>query len=313
MKIWIKRLLPVCAVTLLLVAFGSQLPAAVEALVGAKLAFLVAVFMGLVAYTWCNASIWSDVLAGLGQHPGRGRATRLWIRSEVMKWLPGGIWGYASRVVKAPEIGVGRQVAGASLLVELLLTIAAWGTLATLGLLGSGRQLLGLMLLPDGRTAGWIALLVVVVGLVVFKLRSRIWDALCRRMAPLRDASWDLPALGRAFVSYLGLSVFHAVLLKVLVLAFIPETEGLAFFASVDGLAWLIGFFAVGVPGGIGVREAGMTWLLGQVMPLPEAVAIAVAWRALQLAAEMAVLGGTFLVRPDEGRRTCLDASRVSL
>lgn len=306
-------MLPVVAVGILLVGFGSQLPSAAQAAANANGLLLFAVFAGLVAYTWLNASVWSDVLAGLGEQPGRVRATRLWIRSEVMKWLPGGIWGYASRVVKAPEIGVERSVAGASLVAELLLTIAAWAVLALIGLIGSGSLLLGLVEMPS-TSALMIAVSGFLLGLMAMVvLRRRLWHVIAARLAPLRDRSWKVSSLVRAFVTYLGLCLFHAALLHVLVLAFLPETEGLAFFATVDGMAWLIGFFAIGVPGGIGVREAGMAWLLGQVMPMPEAVAIAVSWRALQLAAEMSVLAGTFLIRPIRACGTCLDASRVSL
>ncbi|MFC7337432.1 hypothetical protein ACFQY0_09620 [Haloferula chungangensis] len=313
MKIWIKRMLPLVAVGMLLVGFGSQLPAAAASAANANGLLLLAVFAGLVVYTWFNASIWSDVLAGLGENPGRVKATRLWIRSEVMKWLPGGIWGYASRVVKAPEIGVERSVAGASLVAELLLTIAAWSVLALVGLIGSGRLLAGLIELPDAAVVQVAALLGVAACVVVLVFRGRLWRAIVGRLAPLRERSWKASSLLRAFASYLGLCLFHAALLQVLVLAFLPESEGLTFFATVDGMAWLIGFFAIGVPGGIGVREAGMAWLLGQVMPMPEAVAIAVSWRALQLAAEMSVLAGTFLIRPLRPFGTCLDASRAGL
>jgi hypothetical protein len=313
MKIWIRKMLPVVAVGMLLVGFGSQLPSAAEAAANANGLLLFAVFAGLVAYTWLNASVWSDVLAGLGEQPGRVRATRLWIRSEVMKWLPGGIWGYASRVVKAPEIGVDRSVAGASLVAELLLTITAWGMLALVGLIGSGRLLLGLVEMPSSSVMMIAASLGLIGFVAVLVFRRRLWGMIAARLAPLGNRSWKVSSLARAFVSYLGLCLFHAALLHVLVFAFLPETEGLAFFATVDGMAWLIGFFAIGVPGGIGVREAGMAWLLGQVMPMPEAVAIAVSWRALQLAAEMSVLAGTFLIRPIRTCGTCLDASRVSL
>jgi hypothetical protein len=181
------------------------------------------------------------------------------------------------------------------------------------GLIGSGRLLLGLVDLPESSTL-LIAAAISGFGLVaMFLLRRPLWKAISARLAPLRERSWKVSSLVRAFISYLGLCLFHAALLHGLVLAFLPETEGLAFFATVDGMAWLIGFFAIGVPGGIGVREAGMAWLLGQVMPMPVAVAIAVSWRALQLAAEMAVLAGTFIFRPAPAVGTCLDVSRVSL
>ena len=59
---------------------------------------------------------------------------------------------------------------------------------------------------------------------------------------------------------------------------------------GVNAAGWLIGFFALGVPGGIGVREAGAGLLLAPVLPWQEAALAAVLWRVVQIAAELASL-----------------------
>jgi uncharacterized membrane protein YbhN (UPF0104 family) len=57
-----------------------------------------------------------------------------------------------------------------------------------------------------------------------------------------------------------------------------------------NAIGWLIGFFAIGVPGGIGVREAGTALLLVPVMPWHEAALAGILWRVVQIVAELASL-----------------------
>ena len=255
--------------------------------------------MGLVVYTVLNASVWCDVLRALGWNGARLPATRVWVRSEAMKWLPGGIWGYASRVVRAPLIGVARPVAAASLVAELMLTIAAWAILAALGMVLDGRiirRLVEAFAAGEGGITGGLLVPLVGLGLLLpcaLAMLAPVRRAVLRRLEPLRIGSWRLRPLARALASYLGLCLFHAALLMLLVRAFHPAGFGFWPAAAADGGAWLIGFFAIGVPGGIGVREAGIAWFLGAHIPPAEAMAVAVLWRALQVAAELTALAAS--------------------
>jgi uncharacterized membrane protein YbhN (UPF0104 family) len=64
-----------------------------------------------------------------------------------------------------------------------------------------------------------------------------------------------------------------------------------------NAIGWLIGFFAIGVPGGIGVREAGTALFLAPVMPWQEAVLAGILWRVVQIVAELASLVPWLFVR----------------
>lgn len=293
-KRFVKPLLLSCAVGIPIWALSQNFHAVAAAAQSAKLELFPLVLLGLIVYTIVNASIWTTVLHGLGQNVTRLQATRAWIEAEAMKWLPGGIWGYASRVVRAPQIGVNRTIASASLVTELLLTIAAWFLCAIAGAWASGW--LGKLLeelLPQGNHRGALLLGVLIGASVLFGLLIRhplVRSKLESRFAPLREAQFKVAFLIRAFVSYLLLCVFHASLLQLLAHAVHPGGINLAEASCFDGTAWLIGFFAIGVPGGIGVREAGLAYLLHHCMPMNEAMAIAVIWRALQIVSEMLAL-----------------------
>lgn len=293
-KVIFKRLLLLLAIGLPLWALSRSLPQVASIAAQTNVYTILGVYLGLVIYTLCNASVWSDVLGSMGHRPGRVRATRLWIECEAMKWLPGGIWGYASRVVKAPDIGVSRKTASASLAIELLLTIAAWAAIGLVGL-SLDPAIRDQVLTLFSPLLGHLHLtsLAITAGLVLIMspwALSFVRKQLITRFSSLRGTALRPSLLGRSFASYLGLCVLHAALLVVLVGA-VSQT-GISLFSALaaDGGAWLIGFFAIGIPGGIGVREAGITWFLAAHITTPEAMTVAVLWRALQIGAELTTL-----------------------
>ncbi len=59
---------------------------------------------------------------------------------------------------------------------------------------------------------------------------------------------------------------------------------------GINACGWLLGFLAIGAPGGIGVREAGCAVLLSAVMPLPSAIAGSVLWRLVMIVDEFVCL-----------------------
>ncbi len=64
---------------------------------------------------------------------------------------------------------------------------------------------------------------------------------------------------------------------------------------AANSIAWLAGLFALFAPGGLVVREATIAVLLCGLMPPEQAVTVALAWRAVQVAAEV---GGTVAILP---------------
>lgn len=256
------------------------------------------VFLGLVLYTLCNASVWSDVLASLGHRPGKVRTTRLWIECEAMKWLPGGIWGYASRVVKAPTLGVSRKAAGASLALELLLTIGAWMAIALIGLAcdpAIRNQVLALFspLFESVTSNNWL-IATATIALILLPLAFPFLKGqVAKRLGSLKGCRARTSLLARSFGSYFVLCLLHAVLLTILVSAVSQGSISLTSALAADGGAWLIGFFAIGIPGGIGVREAGITWFLAAHITTPEAMTVAILWRTLQIGAELTTLAAS--------------------
>jgi len=259
-----------------------------------------------LAYRPLNAGVWTWILGSLGHRVPYFRGMRVWLTSESLRWLPGSIWGFCSRVDGARTLGVPATIASISLPVELIVTIASWSIVAVLGLFSSS---IGGRLLTSG--AHWLPTLcaIVIAGPIVL---STAWPFLARQ-------SWFRAGLERAQAlcklrlnrgSLVRSALFYTVLNTINGLGFWLILTGMGYGQNVspalaicvNAIGWLIGFFAIGVPGGIGVREAGAALLLAPVMPWQEAVLAGVLWRVVQILAELASLLPWLFVTGSGGR-----------
>ena len=93
-----------------------------------------------LGYWFFNAGVWSWILESLGYPIQYLTSVRVFLTSESMRWLPGGVWKFASRVVAAQNLGIPFAVASLSLPVELVTVVtlmdycgAGWNHLFGLG------------------------------------------------------------------------------------------------------------------------------------------------------------------------------------
>ncbi len=221
----------------------------------------------------------------LGYPITHGQSHRYWSLSQLAKYLPGGVWLFAAKVVLYANNGMPLMVASAATMWELLailmvglafgvlslgtLSGVEWASLITLGalLLISG-MLLSLMFWP------WHLL-----------QRLRLKGA--QRMVDI------LSALGSKRFNLLAyLSVSSLVIWLVTGLGFYFLLLGLDHRESVSlwyaivtyAIAWTIGFLIFVTPAGLGAREAALTLLLAPVYGMETAFSVALlarVWWAL--------------------------------
>lgn len=225
---------------------------------------------------------WRAVLARLGYPLGWRTAVRVYFTSGMAKYLPGSLWFAVGRVLLAEGEGVPRRVTGLSIGIETALIIVAALSGATLGLTALpavpvwpyalvGAGLLAFLLWPRpffGLLNRGLRLL----GRAPVDIRLG-WRDLARWL-PLFFLNWSVYGL----ISY----CWTAAVFPPLTLSALPSLTGLYV------AAWVIGFLALVVPNGWGVREGalitGLTGLLG--LPLPAAGAAAVLSRLGGIAGE---------------------------
>ena len=248
-------------------------------LILAAIASLVAV----VAY----GAIWPIVLRRIGAPVPH--ATRIFLQSQLGKYVPGSVWQYAGRVALAKAQGVGARQTMLSLGIEVGASAAA-------------AVAVGLFVLPWPLAIPLVLVFVLAsIGLSRGRAGGRIAMATSRalrRLVPL--APEDLTAAVRdapaVTLLYVPVWIAYGFAFWLTGRAFFPIAAGdLVYFTATFALGWLVGMAAVFAPGGIGVREAVLAGLLGPRVGHTEAIVIAGMSRIFLTGADL-VAGGSALL-----------------
>jgi hypothetical protein len=250
-----------------------------------------------IVYRVLNSAGWVMILRGMRQHMPLFRGMRLWLTAESMRWLPGTVWGFASRVYQASRNGIPAVVASASLPVEILLTVGAWSLAAAGGLLAS-KHSVDWRLLASRPVIAFCVGGIFVVGSVIL---ISIWAFPQGRIrGKWKKFVGDLQSQHTIRIRWrniAGVLVFYTVLCCLNGLAFYVVLRSVSEISvdpvaviGINAFGWLLGFLAVGAPAGIGVREAGSAMLLSTLMPLPTAIAASVLWRVVMILDELTCL-----------------------
>ncbi len=251
-------------------------------------------FLLCTVYRFLNAGIWAWILKALGHRIPYLKAMRAWLTSESLRWLPGSVWGFCSRVDAARTLGVPGVIASLSLPIELTVTIVSWGIVAVAGVLASG---LGARLWatygdwfgPLG-VAAMAAPVVLTLGWPLLVRQCWLRTA-SERLLKVLKLKLDTGLLIRSGLLYTALNGLNGLGLWLILAGMgYQRTVSPTLAVGVNAAGWLIGFFAIGVPGGIGVREAGASLLLTPDLPWSEAALAAIIWRAVQIGAELITL-----------------------
>jgi uncharacterized membrane protein YbhN (UPF0104 family) len=245
----------------------------------------------LLAHIW-SGWVWGWIIREFNQPVGIPWSIRVYLKTNIAKYLPGNVWHYYGRINAARGVGIPSGISVLSVLMEPLLMAAA----AFLIALGCSFQ----------ANVGWqfFLLLPVLVGFhprllnplldYFAKLKGKIKKvktAAEQEEQPIRVKRYPLiPLFGEmGFVVLRGAGFLMAMsALYPLRFTEIPLLLG------VFSLAWVVGLLVPGAPGGIGVFEATAIALLEQhispgiiistvilyrfIGTLAEAVGAALAW-----------------------------------
>lgn len=260
-------------------------------------------FLGCLVYRVSNAHGWSFVLQAIGQQLPPLLALRVWLTSEACRWIPGSVWSYGSRAYQARRYGLQPLPAGASLFLELILTIAAWFFTAIVGLVAYRSAFATLFVTPLVSTTAIalaVLLLVIVLLMLAWKSLSHLLAAkfkkLHKQISSLGHLKLDSRRVSKALVYYVAMCFLNGIVLYCVLIGIAPEAN-VPVLAVIGGnaLAWLIGFFAFVAPGGLVVREGALAALLTVWLPAEKAFGVAIIWRIVQIVVEVVCMFGAYL------------------
>lgn len=228
-----------------------------------------ALAVGLLGMTTIGLN-WHRILRDLGFVANRRRTSlHQYFVGQLGKYIPGGIWPIVGRAEMAHRGGATRSAAYAGTLLSLgstylagLLTAAAF--LAVLGL--------------GGDEPGWTIWLVAIIPIGLLALHPSVLTQTMRWASRIskRQLEVPIPKWSRSVT----LVVLHIPAWLAISAATYLVSESLGGGASfgrvvvATSVAWFLGFVVIGLPGGIGVREAVFVSL---VSPMDPAIAAAVA------------------------------------
>lgn len=248
---------------------------------------LYLLFLGF-GLTWLsiliNGSAWRILLTWMGHNTDGIAIVPLFVRSNLLKYLPGGIWHFVERVRQLrPVIGGGPALAG--VILDPLLIVAASVLLMFFG--------------------GWQRGLVLVAPLPALLLLPRWREPLLLRLERSKAAQLQSAGTGELEVEGSGRggypwTPFWAELVFVLVrfagffccvLAFGLSAPSAWTWMAGFGLAYAVGLVVPGAPGGLGVFEATLLLLLNGAVAEAPLLAVVLSFRLISTLADVMATG----------------------
>lgn len=246
---------------------------------------------------------WQRLLWYLGATPPITSTLRAYFIGHLGKYVPGKAWALLLRAALLKEAGVNVGVAGLTSLYEVLTMMAAAALLAAA---------IFYLQPPDIPGLDWSPVLtgLILLSIVTVPLWPGVFNFLLNKLAKGFEsvAMMNLPKvrLGTLLEGLLLTSCGWLILgvgLWATLRGILPEAPDLTLSVWLHcvaslGLAYVAGFLAIVVPGGIGVREYFLLYLLAPLGPeAPRAAAILVL-RLLGTAAELVVAAVLYWLSP---------------
>ncbi len=216
----------------------------------------IAFFVTTLAHLW-SGWVWFWIIKEFNQVVNWRWTIRVYLLTNIAKYLPGNIWHFYGRIYAIKQAGVPIEIATLSVLIEPLLMAAAALAIA---LVGSTQ---------DSWFLQFLCLVVVLSGVhpIIFnpvikylgKLKLKATKSDSYPSLELKLEHYPIrPFFGGAFFILLrGLGFLLTIF------AINPiEFNQILLILSVFSLAWLLGLIVPGAPGGVGVFEATTLALL---------------------------------------------------
>lgn len=260
---------------------GREWDAAQQSLRRASAGWVAAAAVLALAAMVAMALPWRRVLRSVGTTLTLRHTLGLYFAGEIGKYLPGGVWPVVGRGELAHRAGLRRTNAYASVALSLV-TLYLAAAMAGAVLLAAGGAAAGgvLLVVAAAAVAGVVALHPRVLR-VALALTSRV---VRRPVLRLEPPPW--PASLTLVALYLPAWALVAATTWCVARSLAPSAPFLQIGAAAV-VSWLAGFVVVGVPGGVGVREAIFVALAGG-LPDATAAAAAVVSRLLFVAVDAA-------------------------
>ena len=247
---------------------------------------LVSLLLGLAAMTSIGTA-WVSMLKHRGHRIRHREAMSWYFTGQLGKYVPGGIWPIVGRGELAARNGIPRIDAYASTGLSIITTyLGAVVTIALAGLFTGDHLVLSAVI-----TFG----LLFIYLLFSNRQLRRIALGFVTKVSPNAQTLTEPNRLVRLSVMHVPAWVLMSLSTSVTANAFGIEMS-LIDMLFITSASWFVGFVVIGVPGGIGIREAVFTSLATGLIGSPAAVSLALMSRLVFIAVDVVGAGASNLL-----------------
>jgi hypothetical protein len=256
---------------------------------------VAALIITLVAHIW-SGYVWTWILAAFRQSLGNLWGIKIYLITNIAKYLPGNIWHFYGRISAVSKAGGSLGVATLSVLLEPLLMAAA---ALLIGLVSSLMGWIETSFSVQVWSLQILALIAVLIG-----IHPRILKPILQRLSASQGQLTEgnqvnfntyplIPLLGE--IGFILLRGIGFILTVLALSSFTPEQ--ISSLMSAFSFAWLLGLIIPGAPGGMGVFEATAIALLAN-SPISQGVILAAVacFRLISILAEAIAAGLACLI-----------------
>jgi|GEM_PF-4413202 len=250
MKLWLGRFVSIIALGFVGYFLFSGFKQISQAEIHFRMEYLaLSLIFGLV-YFLCRNFSWMKLIRQRRFPIQFIPAAHYFSTSEIIRYIPGNVWGLGARVVKGPSYGVPKESSVILLIEDTALLLSSVAVLSGTGLLFTPNiapiwKSLGVILILSISLMGILPFIIKKGMRVISKIFSYAFSATgisvkkLSSLYPIYVVGWLAYALSQAFLFY---AVFSGQNLFMMLLTF-------------SVLSWLIGYASLITPSGLGVRE----------------------------------------------------------
>ena len=228
---------------------------------------------------------WRHLLKLCGEpNPDPRQCHRIYGRANIAKYLPGNVFHFAGRQVLGRRAGYSHLGIACASVYEILGMLVGSCAIAITGIILFELHDSGLTVLQFAAVTG--VALVLVACIILFS------GVLLRKRGIGPSQRSVFMVIGSLLLPYSYYIIFFLLSGGLLALLFIVVAApiGIDFILQIVAAysaAWVIGYITPGAPGGIGVREALLIVMLGNIIDEPQAILIALLFRLITIIGDM--------------------------
>lgn len=240
-----------------------------------KITYLIISFVFLIAFFILAPYGWISILQGVGGRLSLKRAIQITSATRLGRFVPGKVWTFLGQIYLAKRYNVSVHKSTLSVVLSTILSILAALIIFSASLFYfverglSNKVYFALILFPLCFVALYPPVLsrLINLGLKLFK-RKPVEFNLHYKFIIKTLIIYSLSWISQGTSFYFLIRSFYPVIPQL----WFPLVGAYSF-------AWIVGFMAFFVPGGLGVREGTLAFLLKFLLPTTIGIMSAILWR----------------------------------